>query len=124
MAILFCTLGWDCQQFRQYELAINAYNQAISLQPENPWPILRRGICHKKVGDLAAAAIDFNTVMSDHPDSAEAIYLSAIQMTSSNEERINQLTEALRRNKDFPEAWFSRAEILYSIGNSEDALRA
>jgi tetratricopeptide (TPR) repeat protein len=59
---------------REYYGAINAYNEAISLNPGFGWAYFRRGTAHADVGEYQEAIGDFNKALEINPRLAFAYF--------------------------------------------------
>lgn len=49
---------------KQYKEALNYYNQAIELWPENVHQYINRGLCYMKLNEYKAAGKDFKSVLA------------------------------------------------------------
>lgn len=61
-------------QDRQYQLAINDYDSAILLEPENQTHYLNRGMCEEKMNHLENALENYRTAAQLNPDHPKVWY--------------------------------------------------
>src|SRR5438128_2481015 len=57
---------------KAYNVAIEAYTQAIELDPQNDSAFLRRGYCYTQIGDHAKAVADLNRSLALQPNNSRA----------------------------------------------------
>lgn len=121
-AVMYCRVGWTCQQFQHFGDAIWAYNQAIRLRPDYLLAIYRRATCYDRIGKPYECTEDFAAIARQFPDSQLADLSSAIFSAATDEDLLTAYTLAILKNPCFPELWYSRAEILVRTEALDEAL--
>jgi PQQ-dependent catabolism-associated CXXCW motif protein len=64
--------GWSYSALKQSQLAMNDFNQAITLAPSNPLYLNDRGVLFRELGNNDRAMQDFNQAVAVKPDYALA----------------------------------------------------
>lgn len=104
--------------------ALQAYNRAIALNPDNLEAYASRGAVHFFQGNYALAQADFKTVIDKNPYQVDAYtaYGSALAATGNFDEALEVLNSALALQPSKPEIFFSRAGVYFMLGRYADAV--
>jgi clan AA aspartic protease (TIGR02281 family) len=62
------SLGWLQLRRGQPALALKSFDKALSLSEKSAWSWLGRGLAHRRLGDAAAAALNFERARALRPD--------------------------------------------------------
>ncbi len=65
---LYSNRGFQYYNAGQYNLAIQDFDQAIRLNPEDAWSFYNRGQAKQKMGDAAGGNADINKALQLRPD--------------------------------------------------------
>jgi tetratricopeptide (TPR) repeat protein len=98
------------QHLERHAEAIEAFSQAIELDPDLPMPWFGRGASRSRSGDTDGALEDYDQAVRVDPACAKA-YLNRGAIKSDRGDREGALadyTAALEAKPDFKEAWFNR----------------
>lgn len=108
-----------------YEQAIDAYSQAIVVDPGFADAYFGRGWSRVATGAYGDAARDFASVVALRPDSADAYFgrAWALEQQGDAEQAIRLYGEAIRLQPGHAEAYFSRGVLEFTAGRMEAAAR-
>ncbi len=108
-----------------YEQAIDAYSQAIVLDPGFADAYFGRGWALLATGAYGHAAGDFQRMIALRPDAADAYFgrAWALEQQGDREQAIRQYGEAIRLQPDHADAHFSRGVLEFMAGRMEAAAR-
>ncbi|MBI2585400.1 MAG: tetratricopeptide repeat protein [Rhodospirillales bacterium] len=108
-----------------YEQAIDAYSQAIVVDPGFADAYFGRGWSRVATGAYGDAARDFASVVALRPDSADAYFgrAWALEQQGDAEQAIRQYGETIRLQPGHAEAYFSRGVLEFTAGRMEAAAR-
>lgn len=103
--------------------AINAFSQAIALDPSNSIAYYNRGNARYDQGDKQGAIADYNEAIRLNPNNANAYYNRAVVRYYSGDKQgaVQDFTVALRFNPDDILAYHSRGTILRSLQDGRGA---
>lgn len=109
--------------------AIEAYNEALTLNPQYYESYLYRGAVFLKLGKFNEAMADFNTAVSIRPQATDAYYGLAYLYTISQNWQfaIDDYSKIIAINPNSSLAYFRRGSLIYSIYRNsaeKDKLRA
>ncbi len=106
------------------EKALQAYNRALELNPDNLEGHASRGAVYFFTGDYARAAEDFVFVLNKNPYQVDAYtaYASALAAQGDYENALVLLNVALQLNPSKPEIFFSRAGVYFMLDRLDEAL--
>lgn len=120
--LLYCQIGWVFQQYEDYGAAIQAYNQAITLRPDDPIAIYRRAVCLDRFGKPDESSQDFEALKAQFPHSGLADLGAAIFGSDTKADLLTAFTVAIYKHPSYPDLWFSRAKIFASADGLDEAL--
>jgi tetratricopeptide (TPR) repeat protein len=107
----------------QYQQAVDRYNGALSLQPDNPSARLYRGLCYVELGDAMAAIHDLNHAIKASPGNHAAYggLAKAYLSQGRYDEALNAANLAIRIK---PKARYydTRAEIYTKLTKYDNAI--
>lgn len=108
-----------------HEQAIDAYSQAIALDPGFADAYFGRGWARLAKGAYGDAAHDFQRMIALRPDAADAYFgrAWALEQQGDGEQAIRQYGEAIRLQPDHADAHFSRGVLEFMAGRMEAAAR-
>ncbi|HEY9294774.1 MAG TPA: tetratricopeptide repeat protein, partial [Phormidium sp.] len=70
----YFNLGVDCYQREDKQGAINAWTQALRIDPQNPHAYYYRGVTRAEIGHYNSAVEDFNHAIHINPKYSNAYY--------------------------------------------------
>ena len=119
-------MGNVLQEQSKLDEAIEAYNKALSLNPDYAEAYSNMGIALKEHGKLEEAIEAFNKALSIKPDYAEAYNNmgNALQDQGKLEEAIEAYNKALSIKPDYAEAYNNMGNALKDQGKLEEAIEA
>lgn len=105
--------------------AIEAYNRALELNPDNLEGYASRGAVYYFTGDYDKAEQDFLRVLYKNPYQVDAYtaYASTLAAKGDFENALEVLNLALQLRPSKPEIFFSRAGVYFMLGRFNDAVR-
>jgi tetratricopeptide (TPR) repeat protein len=111
----------------RHEQAVEAFDRAVKIDPENAEAWVNKGFAHAEVEeyDQAIGAYD-EALRVDEDDefTAEALVNKAYaEYEAHRGDPLETVERALEIDERMPEAWYNRAVFLNERGNHEDALR-
>lgn len=123
----YFTLGWLYQSAAPYKLepAIESYNRAIQIDPQNSAAYNNRGVAFFALGKYDDAMHDFNEAIQLTPDLATT-YNNRGKVFSTRYEIDNALVDftiAIQLDRTFTNAYINRATAYRMRGNFEAAQR-
>ncbi len=104
--------------------ALESYNRAVALNPDNLEAYASRGAVHFFQGNYDLAEADFKFVLDKNPYQADAYtaYGSVLAAKGHFEEALNVLNSALALKPGKPEIFFSRAGVYFMLGRYNEAV--
>lgn len=124
LAITAFRRGRDLAEQRLYRAAIDAFSEAILLDPANDSAFLLRGEAYQHLGDFTSAEADFTRSLELQPDNSRA-YLSRATVRSALGRipfAFADANEALRRDPQNPQARLARARLNELAGDYNAAI--
>ena len=108
---------------QDYSNALQNFNEAIELNPDNIFAYFKRGQTSTLTNNLPSAISDMTKYLSYYPNDATAYFIRAgAYLTSGNiEEGMNDLTKAIENNPRFAEAYEIRGTIYELLGDTAKA---
>jgi len=108
----------------EYEIALQDYDRALYLNPEDAPGYFNRACAHGNLGDHEAAIADYTEAIRIKPDYAEAYYGRGFAHFNlgDHEAAIADYTEAIRIKPDYAEAYFSRSAARRELGDYQAAI--
>jgi tetratricopeptide (TPR) repeat protein len=133
LAKAFTYRGFSYLKKNRYELAIEDFNQAIRLNPDNAWALANRGNAYFNLRQPERALEDYDQALKLNPVGYATLFYGrgAIYRGRGEPGRaITQFNEAIRLKPDFPEAlngrgmaYFDNGQFGLAIGDYGQALR-
>ena len=109
----------------QLSSALESYNQAIELAPDDITVLVNRGLVRDELGDYDGAIADYSSAIRLDPTLTEAYYNRA--NTYHNQEQyalaIEDYSEAIAQSPDFAYAYVNRAINHELSGDVEQAIK-
>jgi tetratricopeptide (TPR) repeat protein/S1-C subfamily serine protease len=121
---LYLLQGDILARLKRYSDAVEAYNQAIRLNPQ-PNSYISRGEVRFKMGDKQGAIADFNKVIELNPKSSDAyIYRANFRYSRLRDVEGGDadFSEAINLKPDYSEAYYRRGNFRYNWQNYQGAL--
>ena len=106
--------------------ALDAFEQALSLQPDYPLAWYSRGVTLLQLGKYQDALEAFDQSIASSPD-APKTWLgrgAALAILVRYQEALESCDQALRLTPDDPDAWLSKGMALWELRRSKEAHRA
>jgi tetratricopeptide (TPR) repeat protein len=115
--------GRGAEAAKAYESAIEAFSQAIQLDPKNDSAFLHRAYCHFDVGDYASAIADLNQSLTLQPNNSRAYAkrAAALAATGKTAAAVLDANEAIQRDSRNPDHYLLRADLYRQLGQVDDA---
>lgn len=103
--------------------AMEDYNMAIDLDPNNTLVRMNRGMLRERVGDYNRAIEDYSFVIERVPDNIRARYLRALLLRQAGDWQgaIDDLTRVLEEFPEYDEGYKLRAEMYRNLGLNDKA---
>ncbi|NMG08205.1 tetratricopeptide repeat protein [Brasilonema sp. UFV-L1] len=117
-------LGDECFEKKQYNAAMNHYNQALKLNSKDSEIYYKRGLTRYRLGDYERAIADYNQAIQINPYYGKVytqIGLARYQL-GDYEAAIADYTQAIRMNPNDAVAYRNRADIRYHLGDYQGAI--
>jgi tetratricopeptide (TPR) repeat protein len=121
--IAFNNLGYALLQLKRYTEAIDAFTQAVDINPHWDYPFNNRGYCKLQLSDLESAYADLYTSFEMNPDNSfswrnmGAYYLKV----NDCEKALHHFQEAEKRDPQTEMINFYLAQAYRCLGNPEKA---
>ncbi|MBD1945695.1 tetratricopeptide repeat protein [Coleofasciculus sp. FACHB-712] len=148
----YFNLGVDCYQREDKQGAINAWTQALRIDPQNPHAYYYRGVTRAEIGHYNSAVEDFNHAIHINPKYSNAYYQrdkvsqkllngsKALSLHVENaimyyqrgevrwrskdyKEAIKDFNQALRINPYLAEAYYKRGRCHRQLKEQEEAIK-
>jgi tetratricopeptide (TPR) repeat protein len=112
--------------FQKYDEAVNAYKQAIIINPNYPDAYNNMGVALKEQGKFEEAIEAYNKATSINPVYAEAYFNmgNALKDKGKLQEAIEAYNKATSINPDYAEAYFNMGNALKDKGKLQEAIEA
>ena len=106
----------------KYKEAIDAYTNALALDPENPAIYLNRGIAHRKSGRYNMAIKDYSTSLGINPSEIGYLYRGIAYVLQENDKDATlDFNRAIKINPDYEQAYYHRGKLLMRLGKLNEA---
>ena len=115
--IVYCKIG-------EFDKALNDFNTAIELNPDDFIPYNNRGNVYRRKDEINNAIGDFNTALTLKPDYAEAYHNrgDVYGNEGSFDRALKDLNMAIELEPDFAEPYNSRGSVYHKTGELEKAI--
>ena len=107
-----------------YEAAIEAYTQALSIFNMHAYAYYNRANAYRKLQNYDAAIADYNRTLRLNPDNLFAYRYRGLALAKVGqlEAAVTDYTEVIRRNPKDAKAYHSRGDAYAALNNTEAAL--
>lgn len=122
--LLYVKQGDESFEKKQYNAAINHYNQALKLNSKDADTYYKRGLAHYHLGSYEKAITDYTQVIQINPYYGK-VYTKlglARDQLGDYEGAIADYTQAIKINPNDAVAYRNRADIRYHIGDYHGAI--
>ena len=122
--LLYVKQGDESFEKKQYNPAINHYNQALKLNSKDADTYYKRGLAHYHLGSYEEAIADYTQVIQINPYYGKVytkLGLARYQL-GDYEGAIADYTQAIRINSNDAVAYRNRADIRYHVGDYQGAI--
>ncbi|BAY48841.1 TPR repeat-containing protein [Scytonema sp. HK-05] len=122
--LLYVKQGDESFEKKQYNAAINHYNQALKLNSKDADTYYKRGLAHYHLGSYEKAIADYTQVIQINPYYGKVytkLGLARYQL-GDYEGAIADYTQAIRINPNDAVAYRNRADIRYHVGDYHGAI--
>jgi len=116
--------GKRFEEMKLYAHAIEAYTQAIELDPKSDAAYMHRGYCHQQSGDTVAAVADLTRSLELQPNNsrAYATRASVLAETGQTAAALADANEAIRRDPASHDVYMLRASLHQRAGEAQPAI--
>ncbi len=123
-AQIYNYLGMVAKKLTQYDQALEHFDAALYLEPDNADILVNRAQTFETVGNIASAKKDLQTALSVQPDNSLAKYnLARLQEKSASyNELIDTYSSIIQATPAFPEAYAKRGLARMNNGDLKGAL--
>ena len=120
----FLNLGVAQKALGQIDLAIQSYNAAISIDPNDPKSHFNRANCFAELKDFDEAIVGYRTAIELKPNyvEAHANLGNALLEKSSVNEAIIALSTAISLDRSFYDAYYSLGKAFHKIEKYQEAV--
>ena len=120
------SVGYLIQEYKEdaLETAIDAYDEAIRLKPDNTEAYSNRGVAKNMLGRHEAAIVDFDEAIRLKPEYTNAYNSRGVAKNDlgRHEEAIADYNEAIHLKPDYSEAYNNRGIARNDLGQYEEAI--
>lgn len=115
--------GWNLYERQEYDQAIQAFADAIRMNPEGAQGYYYRGLAWEKFGNHQEARRDLEKALSLDPDDTRAMEWLAWVTAKLGDHRsaIDLFNRLIEQRPDYGKAWYNRAKSLLAIGERKQA---
>jgi tetratricopeptide (TPR) repeat protein len=116
--------GIHCALVKNLPAAIDLFNRALSIEPDNAYVLFNRANAYFEQGQLAQALGDLEVALQAEPFNALGLLTkgNVLRAMDQPEQALICFDEAIALKPDFHEAWNNRGVVLKALGRTEDAL--
>ena len=106
------------------EMIINAYDKALSMNPDLVEAYYNRGVMKLPLGQFEAALADFDAAIARNSDYAQAYYSRGMvkEALGQREAALVEYDAAIARNQDYTQAYYNRGVVKEALGQFEAAI--
>jgi tetratricopeptide (TPR) repeat protein len=111
--------GFSAYQDRNWQVAIEAFSEAIRLEPSDVRAYRQRGAAYLHQEEHDRAIADFNEAIRLAPDDAGAVYNRGVAYAKKQDQdsALTDYGEAIRLNPDFAKAYRARSLVYAKKGD-------
>ena len=108
----------------EFDLAIECYNKAIALDPEDAEAFYNRGLAYDKKGEFDLAIQDFDQAIALNPEDAKAFYNRGVAYNKKGEfdRAIEDFNQAIALNPEYAKAFYNRGLAYIDKGEFDRAI--
>ncbi len=123
-SIDFCDRGLKKARRGNYAAAINDYNRAVQIDPNNVWAYCQRGLAYYKLTAYKEAFGDYAQALELNPRFAEAYYNrgTARRKLGSAQGALQDFDQAIQLNPSNAQAYKKRGLTRSDLGNRRGAI--
>ncbi|NIS79510.1 MAG: tetratricopeptide repeat protein [Anaerolineales bacterium] len=116
--------GVDYQEQGQLDLAIEAYTEAIAINPDFADAYLNRGVAYSEKGDFDQAIVDYNKAIEINPQFADAYSNRGVAyaVTGQYDQALVDLDKAIELDASLARTYFVRGALYSDLGEREKAM--
>ncbi|MGB3421144.1 MAG: tetratricopeptide repeat protein [Dolichospermum sp.] len=116
--------GYELSQFGHKKEAINAYDAAINIKPDDYEAWYNKGNAFYDLGNYKEAIIAYDTSINIKPDDHEAWYNRGLTLSAlgKKKEAIIAYDTSINIKPDYYEAWYNKACCYISLKNLDQAI--
>ena len=117
--------GVAFQESNNIKAAIDAYNNAIELNPQKAATYYNRGIAYAAVGNMQQAIKDNDKAIELNPQLAAAYANRGVAYSAlgNKQEAIKDYDTAIELNPQDAKAYFNRGTAYFALGNMQQAIK-
>ena len=117
----FTTVGFAKMAGGDYKGAIDAFDGALRLDPNNPNILMSRGLARAEMGQLLMAIDDYSLALTENPNLHKALIYrgNANNQLLQRDEALADFSQAIALQPQNAIAFTNRALTYYSLGPSE-----
>ncbi|MTJ45766.1 serine protease [Dolichospermum flos-aquae] len=104
--------------------AIDDYNQAIKINPNDALAYYNRGVVRKKLEDKQGAIDDYTQAIKINPNFTEVYNNRGVVRYDLGDKQgaIEDYNQAIKFNPNFTEAYYNRGVVRYDLGDKQGAI--
>ena len=116
--------GYDCDERGEYQQAIDCYNKAIELDPEDADTYNNKGIALKSLGEYQQAIDCYDKAIKLKPDDLKAYYNKgdALRELGDHQQAIDCYDKAIELTPDYADAYNNKGIALHNLGEYQQAI--
>jgi len=122
-ADIYHYIGLCYYAMENFEASVNAFNDALSLNPHDANYYVNRGLCESSQGNSEMALADFRAALSLVPEHPIAQFNLTQELESTGNLELAAYDEIIENNPDFASAYVNRALAKINAGNITGALK-
>ena len=115
-------IGLCYQAMENFEASVNAFSDALALNPRDANYYVNRGLSESSQGNSVKAVSDFKAALSLVPEHPIARFNLTQELESSGNLELAAYDEIIERNPEFASAYVNRALVKMNAGNIKGAL--
>ena len=118
-------LGLTCQQREEHKKAIEYYDKAIEINPQDADTYHNRGYVKADSGNHTEAIQDYNKAIEINPQDTDAYYNrgNAKADLGNHTEAIKDFDKVIEINPQYAEAYYNRGHVKAELGNHKEAIK-
>jgi tetratricopeptide (TPR) repeat protein len=121
----YLTRGDAYYEAGDYQQALDAYNRALELRPDDPDTLNNRGNALGKLERHEQALKDYNRALELEPHDPDTLsnHGAALANVGRHEDALKDFNRALELRPDHPDALYNRGLALHRAGHYENAIK-